>query len=651
MDEMAYAGGDETADRSGPEPELSAPLELNCPGCGFELTGDDRFERYRVCAGCGRHFGIPARERIKLLVERGGFEETSGELVSLDPVRFHDRLPVADRLSDAHERSAVSDAVITGIADFGGHSAVLIALDAAYIGGALGVLAGEKVALAFDLALSRRLPLVAICAGGGVRTQDGMLAVLQMAKLSTLAARIHRAGLPMICVLTHPTTGGMLVGLANQADIILAEPGAIAGGQPAAGQGLTDEIPAAEALLAAGLIDDIVERPQLRERLSTIMHLLCARGSLHVPFDDLPELGPTTPTWESARIGLHPERPSAAAFARRALSVFQPLHGDRTGHDDAGMLCGIGRFEGMTVAVIAHERRPRPDGFAPLSAAAYRKAARMMQLAGRFEMPLLAFIDTPGAESGAAAELGGVSTAVAHNLSLMGQLPAPVIAVITGEAGGTGALANALADRVLVLEHGRFSLPMTEGATNHPIFQRMHDSAASRSHRSISMGARDARALGVVDAIVPEPEGGAHLAPDAAVALLRSAVAQQLGEVAATGPRRLLDDRMRRARSLGLAAPEGDDTVRRELRELHALQHSVSRSIDDFRSDLRDRWDRQRQGLPQLPTIPVRLPKRPDLNDLASRLTSLRDSVTTAANAARFERGQTPPSENDVDNA
>jgi acetyl-CoA carboxylase alpha subunit len=153
----------------------------------------------------------------------------------------------------------------------------------------------------------------------------------------------------------------------------------------------------------------------------------------------------------------------------------------------------------------------------------------------------------------------------------------------------------------------------------------------------------------VVDAIVPEPEGGAHLAPDEAVALLRSAIAQQLGEVVATGPRRLLDDRMRRARSLGLAAPEGDETVRRELRELHALQHSVSRSIDDFRSDLRDRWDRQRQGLPQLPTIAVRLPKRPDLNDLANRLTSLRDSVTTAANAARFERGQTPPSEHDVD--
>jgi len=162
--------------------------------------------------------------------------------------------------------------------------------------------------------------------------------------------------------------------------------------------------------------------------------------------------------------------------------------------------------------------------------------------------------------------------------------------------------------------------------------------------RSISMGARDAKVLGVVDAIVPEPEGGAHLAPDEAEALLRSAVAQHLGEVLASGPRRLIDDRMRRARSLGLAAPESDETVRRELRELHALQHSVSRSIDDFRNDMRDRWDRQRQALPQ---IPVRLPKRPDLNDLANRLTSLRESVATAS--ARFDRSQTLPQDEDVE--
>ena len=102
---------------------------------------------------------------------------------------------------------------------------------------------------------------------------------------------------------------------------------------------------------------------------------------------------------------------------------------------------------------------------------------------------------------------------------------------------------------------------------------------------------------------------------------------------------------MRRARSLGLAAPEGDETVRRELRELHALQHSVSRSIDDFvRNDMRDRWDRQRQALPQ---IPVRLPKRPDLNDLANRLTSLRESVATAS--ARFDRSQTLPQDDDVE--
>ena len=167
--------------------ETLLPAGLSCPSCDLELGEEPTFERFGICPNCGRHFGLPARERISLLVDPGGFDETSGELVSLDPVRFHDHLPAADRLAGAQERSVISDAVITGIAEIGGHDAVLVVLDAAYIGGAIGVLAGEKIALAYELALSRRLPLIAVAAGGGVRTQDGMLAVLQMAKVSTLS--------------------------------------------------------------------------------------------------------------------------------------------------------------------------------------------------------------------------------------------------------------------------------------------------------------------------------------------------------------------------------------------------------------------------------------------------------------------------------
>lgn len=609
---------------------LPTAIELNCPSCGAELAGLELFERFRVCPGCRRHFGMPARERIRLLVAPGGFQETSGQLVSLDPVRFHDHLPVADRLSETQERSVISEAAITGLAEIGGHQVVLVALDAGFTGGAIGVLAGEKLALAFDLALSRRLPLIALCSGGAVRTQDGMLAVLQTAKIATLAGRMHRAGIPLISVITHPTTGGVLTGLANQADIILAEPGAVAGGAPAAGQGQIATTPTAETLLDAGMIDDIVERPALLGRLAAIVHLLCGRGTLSVPASPLVTLGAAAPTWEALRIGRHAGRPSAAAFARKLVAEFQPLHGDRIHRDDDGLIAGIGRFEGLTVAVIAHERRMEGEANRPLSVSAYRKAARIMQFAGRFELPLLSFVDTPGAASGIEAELSGISMAVGQNLSLMTQLPAPVVAVITGQAGGTGALANALGDRILAAEYGLFTLPIVEGATTHPFFRRQ----LQTSNQELAMGAREAHALGVIDLVIPEPEGGAHLDPDGAAVMIKMAVANSLGEILGSGARKLGDDRQRRARMLGLAA-EGDDTVRRELRELAALQHSLSRSIDDFRQDLKGRWEQGRQAIPMLAT---RLPRRPDLNDLASRISALRETVSNAASTTILER-------------
>ncbi len=615
---------------------LFGAIGLSCPSCGAELAGHQSFERLRVCPGCNRHFSLPARERVSLLVKPSEFTETAGELVSLDPVRFHDHLPPADRLAGAQERSLISNAVITGIARIGGHEAVLIVLDAAYIGGAIGILAGEKLALALDLAWEKRLPLIVIAAGGGVRTQDGMLAVLQMAKTATLAARLHRHGIPIISVITHPTTGGIYAGLVQQADFVLAEPGATASGESAAGLGLGGSLPTAEQLLAAGMIDDIVSRADLRDRLDALLHLLASRGSLHVPAHTPAAVGAVSPGWDALRIGRHPDRPTAAQIALRVLTNVQPMRGDRIGRDDPTLIGGIGRFEGLTVAFLAHNRRPDGETDRLLPAAAYRKAARIMQLAGRLELPLLAFVDTAGAETGLEAELNGVSTALAQNLQLMGHLPAPVITIITGEAGGAGALANALGDRILVTEHGIFTLPMVEGALASPFFLRQTNVGVANTGRPQfrSLGAREAMALGVIDRVIPEPEGGAHLDPEGAIALIRASVAGSLGEVLADSPRRLIEARIERARQLGLADPEGNDFASRELRELSAIQHSISRSIDDFRQEMRDRIEHRKQSLPQLSD---KLPKRPDLNELTERFAHFRATVSTAASQARQE--------------
>jgi enoyl-CoA hydratase/carnithine racemase len=245
-------------------------------------------------------------------------------------------------------------------------------------------------------------------------------------------------------------------------------------------------------------------------------------------------------------------------------------------------------------------------------------------------------VDTAGAERGLDAELGGISVAVARNLELMGQVPAPVITVITGEAGGAGALANALGDRVLVAEHGMFTLPMVEGALASPFFLRQTGTERSSSgdfpFRSLS--AREAHGLGVIDRVIPEPEGGAHLDPNGAIELFRVAIAESLGEVLGTGSRRLLETRVERARQLGLADPEGSDIASRELRELTAIQHAISRSIDDFRHDMRERIEQTRHSIPNLPN---KMPTRADFNELAGRITQFRENVTNAAQQARHE--------------
>src|SRR5829696_7032539 len=153
---------------------------LACPSCGVELTGTNAFETYRVCPGCHRHFPIPGRERLRLLVDEESFRETNAALVSLDPLVFRDLLPVPDRLAPA---------------------------------------AGEKILLAMETAAARRLPLIALCTAGGARTQEGLLGLIQAPKIAAAAARLHRAGVPFVSVLAHPATGAAWTALANQADI------------------------------------------------------------------------------------------------------------------------------------------------------------------------------------------------------------------------------------------------------------------------------------------------------------------------------------------------------------------------------------------------------------------------------------------------
>ena len=593
---------------NGDESDLDA--DLVCPSCGSSLDGAELFSTYRICPDCRRHFWLPARERLGLLVDPGSFYETNAELVSVDPLTFRDPLPLPDRIAEEQERSGISDAVITGVGTIGGQSAVLVLLDFAYLGGSIGVVAGEKVTLAMELAANRRLPLIAICSGGVGRKQEGLLSLAQLPKLAIAAARLHRAGLPLISLLTHPTTGAVYAGLANQADFIFAEPGAHIGFRAAPDPSVRAAvISTAESLLERGLIDDIVDRTRQRDLLAALLDLFAHRGMPRaVPVAATPSQSGLR-ALEEVALARHPERPTAADYIQRMMPVFIELHGDRVGGDDPALICGLGRIDGVTVGVIAQERGRGDEQVlrrhGRMAAEGYRKAVRMMRLAGHLDLPLLTLIDTPGVATSAEAESGGLGMALAQALGLMVQLPVPIVTVVIGEAGSAGALALGVGDRVLMLEHAVYSVLSAEaGLGRDP--ERPGDGAAA-----LHLTARDCLRLGVVDAVVPEPEPAAHADPGHAAAMLRSAISSAFAEIVGMAPRRLLDERARKVRTLGQATPEGQEAARRELRELQELQRTISRSL----LDLRDRWEHRQLSLPTLPPRP-HLPQLPQLGSL-----------------------------------
>jgi acetyl-CoA carboxylase carboxyl transferase subunit alpha len=257
--------------------------------------------------------------------------------------------------------------------------------------------------------------------------------------------------------------------------------------------------------------------------------------------------------WQRTQLARHPKRPYTRDWARLLFDEFIELHGDRRFGDDAAVVGGLARFEGRSVVVIGHQKgrdtrekiarnfgMPHPEG--------YRKAERLMELASRFRKPVFTFIDTPGAYPGVGAEERGQAEAIARNLKLMAGLPVPLVAVITGEGGSGGALAIGMGNRVLMLEYAVYSVISPEGCAA----ILWGDAAkAPEAAEVMKITAPDLQRLGVIDAIVPEPLGGAHRDWDTAATSLRTALREQLAALTDLSPEALTADRYEKFRRIG----------------------------------------------------------------------------------------------------
>jgi acetyl-CoA carboxylase carboxyl transferase subunit beta len=573
-----------------------ADLWTKCPSCETMLFNRQLDKALRVCSTCGHHFRLSAAARLEQLVDAGSWAERDAGLQSVDRLGFVDQKPYPDRLVAAQAATGMRDAAVWGIAAVGGVPVVMCVMDFGFMGGSMGAVVGEKVARAAEHALASRTPLIVVSGSGGARMQEGTLALMQLAKTLAALERLRDGGVPFLSVLSDPTTGGVFASFAAVGDVNLAEPNALigfAGSRVSAGtiaQELPDGFQRSEFLFAHGFIDRIVTRPDLRDALVGLLRLLPVRridpdwtpaaldtdtagfrpfsflsslaervgersggGEIATSPDQPPDGDPRDAVWARVQLARHLRRPRTLEFVDAMTDGFVELHGDRLFGDDAAIVAGLARLDGRPVAVVGQQKgddteenirrnfgMPHPEG--------YRKAIRVMELAERFGLPVITFVDVPGAHPGPESEERGIAEAIARSIGLMSRLRTPIVTVITGEGGSGGALAIAVGDVVIALENAVYSVISPEGCAS--ILWRTADEASTAA-LAMKMTAADQQALGVIDIVVPEPGEGAHTDPSETARRLKAIVIDRLAALDELTLDQLLEARYRRYRALG----------------------------------------------------------------------------------------------------
>ena len=259
------------------------PTDPNtCPSCHSHYRDDELEQSLWVCEQCGHHFPMRARTRIASLTDPDSFTEEATELHSEDPLGFFDLRPYTERIAEAEMKTGLADAMVIGRATMDGRRCELAVMDFAFMGGSMGSVVGEKFSRACDSAAEAGMPLVSVTSSGGARMQEGILALMQLPKTVAAVEDLHDSGQALLCVMTHPTTGGVLASFATLGDVVVAEPNALmsfAGPrvvQEITREKLPDDFGRAEQNLRFGQIDAIVPRSELRETLSRLLRLFNA---------------------------------------------------------------------------------------------------------------------------------------------------------------------------------------------------------------------------------------------------------------------------------------------------------------------------------------------------------------------------------------
>ncbi len=264
-------------DKKGKIPE---GLWVKCDGCREVVYKKEIDKNLKICPKCNYHFRISARERLKLLVDEGSFMELDEGLVSLDPLKFKDTISYKERVKENQQKSGLKEAVISGDALIKGYPISLIIMDFSFMGGSMGSVVGEKVSRAAERALEKKQPFITVSSSGGARMQEGIFSLMQMAKVAAAIGKLKDNGILYISILCDPTFGGVTASFAMLGDIIVAEPKSLIGFagprviEQTIKQPLPDNFQRADFLLEHGIIDIVVGRKNLREKLAKLFELL-----------------------------------------------------------------------------------------------------------------------------------------------------------------------------------------------------------------------------------------------------------------------------------------------------------------------------------------------------------------------------------------
>ena len=562
-----------------PDRAYLSVIHDRCLFCEEPISDSPSYLAYRVCPFCRFHYTVTARQRIDLLADKGTFKESYKYISSMEPLSFSRRSRYRKFFSQDQNRTGLTEAAVTGVCRIGDTETMLIVLDFGFMGGTMGSVVGEKVSMAFENAARRGIPAVAVVSGGGVRIQEGVLSLMQMAKTVTAANRLRDEEVPFVVVLANPSTGQAYASFANLADVILAEPGSLIGLSPLRTLREVSKMPlpldahTAEAHVGHGLLDNVVDRENLRLRISSLLEILTSHKHGKSNHKHLLKSGPVeceaVEPWEAVTAARNSERPLAIAYFRSMMDPFIELRGDRLNSDARSIIAGLGFMDGQPMAVIGQQRRQLvegeryhvfPDGL--------RKAQRVIDLACRFKLPLVTLIDTQGADPGLEAEEQGIGNAIARTLSSMLTVPTPMVSVVIGEGGSEGALALSLSDRILIQQYAVYS-PMS---VNHTIGNAHHDHTLDReAAEALMLTAYDCQELGIADEIVPEPEGGAHVDPREAASVLQNAILTNIAHLARMSEGKLLKKRYHKFRRMGEGSEHSQEAMGREVNLLMSI--------------------------------------------------------------------------------